>query len=253
MRQRFNFLASTALTTIAAVTSGAALAADLRMPAKAPLPVFSWTGCYAGLNAGGAWARVRQRVEVPGFATFESTDDQDTAFIGGIQAGCNYQYDPNWAFGVEGDINYLSLNRTRNFRANLGGEDTIGSQSTQLRWLSTLRGRLGPTWGRTFLYATGGLAIGNVKSSVSAVVNGDAIYSGSYSETRVGWTVGAGIEHAFAERVSAKLEYLHFDLGTADYSVIQSAGSTPLPATWNASARFSGDIVRVGVNVKLSP
>jgi outer membrane immunogenic protein len=97
------------------------------------------------------------------------------------------------------------------------------------------------------------LAIGQVKSSVNAVVSTDAIFAGSYSQTRVGWTIGAGIEQAFTDRVSAKLEYLHFDLGSAGYNVIQLAGATPLPGVWTASTRVSGDIFRVGVNVKLTP
>jgi outer membrane immunogenic protein len=255
MGRRFNLLASTALTTSSAFVSVTALAADLRMPVKAPpiiVPTYSWNGCYVGLNAGGMSSRAQQQVTIPGFVTFDS-DFRDSSFIGGGQIGCNWQFDRNWVLGVEGDINYAHLDRGQNFHVNLGGEDTVGSQSTRLHWLATVRGRIGYAFDRTLLYATGGVAIGNVQSSVSAVVSTDAIFAGSYSQTRVGWTIGGGIEQAFTDRVSAKLEYLHFDLGSAGYNVIQLAGATPLPGVWTASTRVSGDIFRVGVNVKLTP
>ena len=173
MGRRLNLLASTALTASAALASGAAQAADLRMPVKAvPMaPPFSWTGCYAGLNAGGISTRLDHSVEVPNIAPLPVTfgaSDRDVGFIGGVQAGCNYQFNPNWAIGLEGDINYADTNHDGPFRFTRGSEDLVGSASTRLRWLSTVRGRLGTTWGSTFLYVTGGLAIGKVEASVSA-------------------------------------------------------------------------------------
>ena len=242
MGRRLNLLASTALTASAALASGAAQAADLRMPVKAvPMaPPFSWTGCYAGLNAGGISTRLRHSVEVPGIAlvplTFESSE-RDVGFIGGVQAGCNYQFSPNWAIGLEGDINYADTNHDGAFRFARGSEDVVGSSSTRLRWLSTVRGRLGPTWGNTFLYVTGGLAIGKVEASVSAtntIGPIDTFFAGSHSQTRLGSTVGAGIEHAFSNRVSAKIEYLHFDLGSAGYAVNPAPAGLP---PWSASTR----------------
>jgi len=233
------------------------MAADLRMPVKAApvaLP-FSWNGCYAGLNAGGISTRLRHSVEVPAIAplpvTFESSD-RDVGFIGGVQAGCNYQFSPNWAIGLEGDINYADTNHDGPFRFTRGSEDLVGSLSSRLRWLSTVRGRLGPTWGSTFLYVTGGLAIGKVESSVSAINQIgpiDSIYSGSYSQTRFGSTIGAGIEHAFSGRTSAKIEYLHFDLGSTGYAANPAVAALP---QWSASTKASGDILRVGFNVKLN-
>ena len=112
---------------------------------------------------------------------------------------------------------------------------------------ASVRGRLGPIWGRAFLYVTGGLAIGKVESSVSATteVGFDTTYAGSVSQTRLGGVVGAGIEYAFTDRVSAKVEYLPFDLGSVDY-VVTAVVPTVLPATWNASAKVSGDIFRRG-------
>jgi outer membrane immunogenic protein len=140
-------------------------------------------------------------------------------------------------------------------------EDVVGQQSSKLRWLSTVRARLGYAWERSILYATGGLAIGEINSSVSATdttpgPNAAPVvaeqFSGSGSATRVGWTLGAGIEHALTDRVSAKLEYLYFDLGHVGYNVNPATGSANLPQVWGASAGATGNIIRVGVNVKFN-
>jgi outer membrane immunogenic protein len=117
-----------------------------------------------------------------------------------------------------------------------------------------VRVRLGYALDRDYFYATGGVAFGEVSSSVFATTsrNGKllATYFGSESDTRAGWTAGAGYEFAFTRIVSAKVEYLHFDLGGSNYSVLLASGGAPLPRTWGASDRISGDIVRVGINFR---
>lgn len=250
---RRKFLASTALTTSTVIVGGAAWAAD--MPVKAPpvrAPVaYSWNGCYGGVNAGGAWARVKHDLVVPGQGAFGSSE-RDTSFTGGGQLGCNWQFDPSWVVGVEGDFNYLRASHNSGFA--FGGEDTVGNQETKMRWLGTLRARLGYSWNRVFLYGTGGLAFGNAKSSVLAVTNDGDVFAGSSSKVRFGWAAGAGVEYAFAERWSAKLEYLHFDLGSVNYLVTQVSGAANnLPPVWNASAKINGDLVRVGLNYRFWP
>jgi len=182
--------------------------------------------------------------------------------------------------GFEGDINYVGSKHGSNSAFDAGaytgngifplfhnssGEDSYGAANvvgqTSLRWFSTFRGRLGRTFDRSLVYATGGLAVGDVQSSVSASVqhfdNNNSVFdapfafNGSYSGWRFGWVLGAGIEQAITDVISAKLEYLHYDLGEVSYLVTGSNGGGNLPATWTASARTSGDILRVGINFKL--
>jgi outer membrane immunogenic protein len=264
---RRNFLASTALTASGTLVTGAVFAADMAVkapPRPAPIP-FSWTGCYIGGNAGGAWTQSDDSLTTAPFfsvVTVESSGHA-TSFTGGGQLGCNWQFNPSWVAGLEGDINYIHASRTQHgaIPGIFGpgspagaGEDTV--RTISLRWLATVRGRFGYAWGQSFLYATGGLALGGVKSS-SALTDADGIdastiFAGSQSATRAGWTVGAGYEYAFNDRLSAKLEYLHFDLGTVQYSVprvdVHAACCTP----WTASANVRGDIVRLGVNYKFT-
>jgi outer membrane immunogenic protein len=254
---RCTLLTSTALTTSTLIT-GAAWAAD--MPVKAPprsvVPPFSWNGCYVGLNAGGAWVNIDQRVDVPDIIAFESSGTTG-AFIGGGQIGCKWQRDPNWVFGLEGDIDYSSAKRTNNF-SFIHGEDVVAQQRTKLLAVSTVRATFGYAWERSLLFATGGLAIGDIDSCVSATARnpGSGIVTGQFSgcdpSWRAGWTVGAGIEHAFTDRISAKLEYLYFDIGHVGYNVNSATAVPPsgLPAVWSASAGAIGNLIRVGLNYK---
>jgi outer membrane immunogenic protein len=248
---RTQLLASTALTTSTVFIATTAWAAP-------PTPRYTWTGCYVGANAGAAFNHVDNTVDVPGIASF-ATSDRNTSFTGGGGAGCNLQFDPHWVVGLEGDFNYLNGKAGQNFRIRFNGEDTVGSQDTTVRWLATLRGRFGYAWDRSFLYATGGFAFGDVRSSVIATrTDGSGRireeYTGSYSSTRTGWTIGGGFEYLLTDRLSAKFEYLHYDLGDANYLVNRVVSiTTTLPATWNASASASGDIVRVGLNYRLTP
>jgi outer membrane immunogenic protein len=226
---------------------------------------YNWTGWYVGLNLGWAGSRLSHSVEVPGFFTSSASGRDDSAIFGG-QVGYNWQFAPHWVAGVEADINYIGGKLHSGFGATVtaggGSEDVVGTQTSKVKWLSTVRGRFGHTVNRAFIYATGGLAIGGVKSSVNAIgretdLGGDTTqFAGTYSGTRVGWTAGGGLEYAITDRASAKLEYLHFDLGDVSYNVvgvITSGNGNGLPLNWPATARFSGDIVRAGFNVKLGP
>jgi outer membrane immunogenic protein len=249
MESKSALLTSTALTTSMALISGAALAAD--MPVKAPIfaPSFSWSGCYIGGNVGkaGVWGDIDQSVTSPDFRRPIQSSGVGSSVVAGGQVGCNWQYTPNWVFGIEGDINWLNSKRSH----NINSEDLTGSQTTKLRWLTTVRARLGYAWGNSLLYLTGGLAGGDVKSSVSLVHRDGGVFSGSISDVRWGWTVGAGYEYAFTRTISGKLEYLHFDLGNVSYPVLLASGSSSLTLAGNA--KVTGDLVRVGINIKLTP
>ena len=109
--------------------------------------------------------------------------------------------------------------------------------TTESRWLSTFRGRIGYAFDRWLPYITGGGAYGNVKAT--AAVPGAAV---STSKSEFGWTAGAGLEYAFLGNWTAKLEYLYVDLGTFNAGIA--------PVVNNVS--FKENIVRVGLNYKFS-
>ena len=99
-------------STFLVIVSGAATAADLRLPVKAApvaaAPLFSWTGCYVGAHVGGATIHTFTATNFEGSA---STSDNGSGAVAGGQVGCNYQQG-NWVFGVEGEGAWSNSGRT---------------------------------------------------------------------------------------------------------------------------------------------
>jgi outer membrane immunogenic protein len=196
---------------------GSASAADLprrqAMPTKAPLyeAPYNWTGFYVGINGGYGWGT--SDVAAPG--SFDTTG----GLIGGT-LGYNWQMGQA-VFGLEGDIDWTDLR----------GSGVCGVTTCETRndWLSTVRGRLGFAVNRFLPFVTGGAAFGNIKNSIAGV--GDA------DESKVGWTLGGGVEAAIAGPWTAKIEYLYADLGH---------GASVL----GSDASFKTNIVRGGINYR---
>jgi outer membrane immunogenic protein len=219
------FLAATAGLLAGLVIAGQASAADLsrraQMPVKAPeymAPVYLWSGPYVGINGGGGW----------GDSSWTNTGNFDISggMIGGT-IGYNWQQGP-WVVGLEADVDW----------SNIKGSTTVGCVTgceTRNTWLGTGRGRIGYAWDRFLPYFTGGVAFGGVEANRPG-------FTGS-SETRAGWTLGGGVEFAFAPQWSAKVEYLHVDLG--DFNCGTSCGTfSP------NNVDFTANLVRGGVNYR---
>lgn len=209
-----------------AALASSAMAADLpaQMPYKAPayVPVFNWTGFYAGLNIGGAW----------GDASVNGTSGgQMSGIIGGGQVGYNWQINNNFLLGVEADFQGSGQKRDTNLTVTGLGATTI---TQEVPWFGTARARAGLTFDRHLVYVTGGAAWLSYK--LSATAGG---VTASTDTSKVGWTVGAGWEWMFAPQWSAKVEYLYLDTGT---TTITLAG-VAIPG-----ARLRDNVVRVGVN-----
>jgi outer membrane immunogenic protein len=197
----------------------AASAADISrpLPSKAPPPYieppFSWTGFYVGLNGGWGWGS--SDFSAP-LAT--ASFDVNGGLIGGT-LGYNWQMG-SMVFGLEGDIDWS------NIRGSVACAP--GTCSTRNDWLGTFRGRLGYAMGRFMPYLTGGLAVGDIKTSVTGFPDS--------TQTNVGWTIGGGLEANVTGPLSVKVEYLYVDLGSANSPV---AGS---------DSKFQSSIVRAGLN-----
>lgn len=195
------FLASVATL---ALTTSLAMAADLpsrRAPTSdyvAP-PVFSWSGFYVGLNAGYGWGSFSNG----GSQLFGNPNGVQ----GGVTAGFNWQATPNVVLGLEGDFNLTAINNRQNLP--FFGYSGKGSLDT----LATVRGRVGYAADRALIYATGGLAMGSVSANVADWRF--APFFGSQSSFNAGWALGAGLEYAFTDKVSAKAEYLFTSLGSS--------------------------------------
>jgi outer membrane immunogenic protein len=170
-----------------AALSGTAFAADLpsRVAAPAPIiaavPLFTWTGFYVGVNAGYGWSN-------NDFDAFDAADvDDDGGFVGGAQAGYNYQIG-SFVVGLEGDIQYADFGAEGAFDFDGDGDDDRFESSD---WFGTVRARAGVAFGQALIYGTGGFA---------------------FADDANGWTVGGGIEYAFTNNLSAKIEGLYVNL-----------------------------------------
>jgi outer membrane immunogenic protein len=260
-------LSAVSTLTVAQVTS----AADL--PQKAPtyappLTTRSWTGFYIGGNVGYGWGSLtgdtaRTVVEPPGFAspnsavfTFDRSLDPQ-GVLGGFQVGYNFQA-MRIVYGLEADFSWTGQRDSFDFsgrRNNFTTEDFSYQETlaAKLQYLGTVRGRIGYAFDQWLPYITGGFAWGRMETDLnwtllqfatgtSTLSHPPASFSGSQAKTLPGWTLGAGFEYAFAERWSAKVEYLFVDLGKEVYFPgIQGGGSFG----------FQDHIVRLGVNFRL--
>jgi outer membrane immunogenic protein len=251
-----------ATVSIAAIGISTAMAADLgAMPTKAPNFVApTWTGAYVGLNAGYGWGNsdgtaVASDRFTPADVHIPSLEPK--GFVGGGQVGYNWQTGP-WVLGAELDFSGMNVKADQRVNPFFFGKGS-GTYSTQYDWLLTARARAGITFSQNWLlYVTGGLAVTQVKDSITGgnVFGGDTT-TWSSSKTLVGGTVGGGLEYAFAPNWSLKAEYLYakFD-DTAPSMSYSSPAPTPgfgAPRTgFGTIANFTHDlnIVRAGINYK---
>jgi outer membrane immunogenic protein len=191
---------------------------------KAPAPYFDWTGFYVGVNGG--WAGGRSRFDFEGAGL-----GADHFHTRGWQAGGTTGYNVQLGgvvFGLEGDLDWSNVNGSGTCPTGLLCQ-------TQNNWLGTARGRVGYAFGNVLPYVTGGLAVGDIKASVPGV--------GSASTTNAGWTAGGGLEYGISRNWSAKMEYLHVNLGSFDCG-------TACDPTPPVNVRASEDLVRAGLNYK---
>src|SRR5262249_19766292 len=192
-----------ATVAFAVLAAAPAFAADIAVKAPAykapPLQLFSWTGCYFGGHVGGLWARKEwfsADARLAPLGVSYGSHDADSV-LGGFQGGCNYQVG-SWVFGIQGDYAWTDA-RGDNINAVLM-QGTLADQS-RIRSLASVTGRVGYAWDRWLGYVKGGGAWERDNYDVLSVVGG--VVQASAAETRGGWTIGFGVEYAFADWLSA--------------------------------------------------
>jgi outer membrane immunogenic protein len=236
-------MASAALLTMVASAS----AADLYAKAPAHIaPVSSWSGFYVGANAGYAGGESSLGLDAAALGGglglgAASLDLKSNGFLGGAQIGYNWQAG-QFLWGFEADIQGTNINSNFGLGALGGGGLGLGGIGTTVDYLGTVRGRVGVMpWERTVVYATGGLAYGQTTTSFVLPLG---------STTKIGWTVGAGIEYMIAQNWSLKTEYLYVDLGKddLDLSALAAVGGGLFPPGVSITEQTRLHVVRAGVN-----
>lgn len=233
-----------AATVMATVASGSALAADLGRPVyKAPVmsavPVSNWSGFYIGGHAGYGWGDAdydffaANTYGIPAGSSFSHSLD---GFMGGGHLGFNWQTGA-FVAGLEGSFTWSDLRRDA-ISPFAPGTDTF---STRLNWVSTITPRIGFAANNWLLYVKGGVAFGDIETNITTVAPAT---NNSRSDTRIGWTVGAGTEYAFTPNWIIGVEGNYYDFGTLSTNQVSTpAGFTRADdvnvTAWSVLGRLS--------------
>jgi len=237
-----------------------AVAADL--PSRAPppvylppVPIFTWTGVYIGGQIGYGWGKANGSIG-DYFGDYFASSTTTNGVIGGAHVGYNLQLN-QFVIGLEGDVDGTSMSKNgTHFFTPYGGLTTGNvNYSVNHSIEGSIRGRLGYAWDRVLVYATGGVAFagfnGNACGGFTENATG-AWFGGcrSNSTTRVGWTVGGGLEYAVTNNWSIRAEYRYSDFGHAtqyatswDYPVLGALGAY-------SNRHFTENRVQVGFSYK---
>jgi outer membrane immunogenic protein len=221
----------------AAALGNSAMAADMPVkarPAPPPAPLYLWTGCYIGGNLG--WAEVSAHLD----DHFTGEDDgrlSKSGFAGGGQIGCDFQFAPNWVFGIQGMIDGTDISRTR--ESILSPEFTFHND---VRWFGTITARLGYLITPQFLfYAKGGW--GTVKQRFQVSDTDTGFVFRSVDTNSSGADVGVGFEYMFIPNWTFWVEWDHIFLNNRS---IDFAGVDTVRFTDNIHRDF--DKVLFGIN-----
>ncbi len=231
-------------TAVAALCGGPVAAADLPRAAPAPAykapvalsPAFSWTGFYIGGNVGAAYRRSSEtETDIGnGFFTPQPFNVERTSFIGGVQAGFNWQVG-SFVVGFEGDYNWVTSSNDTTFFLN-----GTAAYNSSMKSFATARGRLGVVATPNLLiYATGGAAFANITNQI---VDTNFPFTAGRSGWSTGWTAGGGIEYALTNNWTVKAEAIYAQF--SDLTVIAS------PVPYSFTFKDSVTVARGGINYK---
>jgi len=242
---------------VALITVTPAFAADVAVPSynKAPAmiaAVYDWGGFYGGFNAGGGssqncWSATEfsflgTKFTVP--ATPEGCHTATGALAGG-QVGYRIQ-NGGFVFGVEALGDWAGLRGSNPSSPMAFG--AAQTNQTKINALGLFTAQAGFALNNILFYINGGAAVTNSKYNGINSATGALIDQAS--DTRVGATVGTGIEFAFAANWSAAVEYDHLFMGTSANSFTSANPLTAGAFSRTDNIRQDFDLVTARINYR---
>ena len=235
----------------AMLVSGSAMAADYPVAPPLyrgaafpppPLPVYSWTGCYLGASTGGVWVRKQYTAgaDIGAPIGTELGSHDANSFIGVVQGGCNYQMGP-WVVGAQADFGWANAIGSHPDTFFIGITDRSTSRS-----VASVTGRVGYAFDRILPYVKGGAAW--ERDEYRSYITCTAIDVATASETRSGWTVGAGLEYGITINLSGFVEYDYYGFGSRNIPFFFAG----LPVG-TIDIRESKHVVKAGLNWRFGP
>lgn len=253
-------------------------AADISRPIYKAQPVgpvtsvASWGGWYGGISAGYGWGDPSADVNPGSIRPLSATGPFSTVdayvpgapftlhtrpegAIAGLLIGYAWQFQ-NFVIGWEADFSWTDLTDSRtgsffsfvDYDAGVGGITGNVTLESKLKWLGTVRGRWGYVMGPVLPYITGGLAYGNLVSTVTSAgaqfEDADSLaFLGSqrFSDWLVGYAVGAGFDWNVSGNWRFRGEYLYVNLGGRDHI------TTGVPAVTIVRNDFDAHLARFAV------
>jgi outer membrane immunogenic protein len=260
--RRLNFVcvATAALLAGLAQTASAADLPFKAAPAVAPAG-YDWSGLYVGGHVGGGWSSndfsdpalgiIGTLLGVPAVQTTNSS-----GFLGGIQGGWNYQIG-RLVVGTEVDLSWADINGTSStsFAPLIApGTSFNRSLTANTDWTGSATVRLGYARDHWMFYSKGGAAFAHTAYTDNWTATAGAVtvpfFAGTGAQTRVGWTLGTGVEWAFLNNWSAKLEYDYMDFGSKTVPINGSVG--PIPLSFSVVNSQAISEVKLGLNYRFT-
>ncbi len=209
-----------------------------------PTNGYDWSGLYAGLSVGYSMSESSDRGNFDGtirrssiwypYSASADTDIDTDSLTAGIFAGYNFQLNSPLVIGIDGSIGEsddMKLEKAYSFTARYvrNGVNTTAPLNTNLTssmgWHADVRGRIGIAFDRLMPYIAGGLAVTEFSYdygtfTVPGYTPGTSVFvpaPTSLKDTFVGWTFGAGVEHAMTDNLILRAEYRRNDFGKKSF------------------------------------
>jgi outer membrane immunogenic protein len=230
--------------------AAAGAAACLALPAASAQaePLHGWSGFYVGAHVGYAWGDEHDNLSIIGVVA-DKFDVKGPA--GGVHAGYSWQMN-NFVVGLEGDFGLSDVRGNQAFSSEFGPSGNLGFSN---EWQASLRARAGFIQNNWLLYATGGVAFADVKSSLNiagwSCIEGigcgwNETYQSSSKHKLTGYTIGLGAEVPLLSNWIARAEVRYTDFGDKTFNLVNNwGGITPtrvrfdqVDATFGVSYRF---------------